>query len=1106
MSGADLVVRTRLIPPRLPRRWLRRTRLDQQLAAAAEYPVTVICASAGYGKSSALASFAARGGWPTIWYSLGEDSADPLVFLLHLVHACRSVAPRIGAHTCTLLEQRGPSAAAWSQALDALINDLVLALEDETILILDDEHAVDDLPDVRALIERLLARRPPLLHVLIATRAWPQLASLPILQARGELFVVGEADLAFSAEETAALFATVYDRPFSTAEALEIHEQTGGWPIALQLVGQGAPGRAADDKHARRAVREYQEAERAGDHPAVSSFIARLSSLSREALFTYLAHEVLARQPADIQAFLLRSAILAELEPGACDAILGLTTSATLLRALERRGLFLTATGAGRYRFHPLFHAFLQERARSTLADWAGLHRRAAAYFQAAGADEQVLYHLLAIGDDASAARVLADLAQGWLEHGRLVTLLAWIGQLPEATLRAHPQLLLARGEAARLLARFEQALQAYAEAGQLYRARADTAGQARALRGQAQVYLDTVQPAMAEEPLRQAFRLLRPAQRAERAALLRLIAENRLNRGRAGQAARLYRLASRLGDAAAAGCAGEQQPRLLLRMGRLDEARTLLETELLRADAPAVDARPTEAHREATMLLSLIGALQGEAAMALRYAEQGLAMARQLGATLFEAVAHMRAGHALQLSTPPAIAAANQHYLQAMALADALGIQRTKAEAYLGLALLHGFNGELAAAQAAARAGLAIVEHSGDAWVAALLWTALGAAGAVNGAPETLTWLGEALVRFQRGPDTYGQAVVQLWLTIWYLRAGRPELAARHAHELIALVQRYDYAGLVTRPTLFGPRDRMLLVPPLLLGRADPQWHLVAQQLLARGFPAIAADESIQTYHPGSTLRIQALGPLRVWRGAEAIEPRAWQRRKAAQMLGVLLTNRHRWLLREQICEWLWPEEDAASAETQFKVTLNALNTALEPTRPPRTPPFYIRRQGGAYRFCPPDGAWLDVAEFEALIDAAQTHLAADDLGAAQQELAVAVSLYRDDYLSEYVYEDWAREERERLRGRYLEAATTLAEVLARQNRLAEAIQLCETILARDPCWEPAYGILMRVYAHQGNRRQALATYERCVRNLRTYLDMAPLPQTRRLYEAVMR
>ena len=58
--------------------------------------------------------------------------------------------------------------------------------------------------------------------------------------------------------------------------------------------------------------------------------------------------------------------------------------------------------------------------------------------------------------------------------------------------------------------------------------------------------------------------------------------------------------------------------------------------------------------------------------------------------------------------------------------------------------------------------------------------------------------------------------------------------------------------------------------------------------------------------------------------------------------------------------------------------------------------------------------------------------------------------------------------------------------------------------ILVRDPCWEQAYGILMRAYAHLGNRRRALATYERCMRNLRLHLDVLPSLDTTRIYEDI--
>src|SRR5829696_5815576 len=90
--GDDILVRTRLLAPRLPRRWLARERLDRALSAIIEYPLTVVRASAGYGKSAALASYASTSSQLVAWLNL-EGCDDPLVFLVHLVHACRTLAP-----------------------------------------------------------------------------------------------------------------------------------------------------------------------------------------------------------------------------------------------------------------------------------------------------------------------------------------------------------------------------------------------------------------------------------------------------------------------------------------------------------------------------------------------------------------------------------------------------------------------------------------------------------------------------------------------------------------------------------------------------------------------------------------------------------------------------------------------------------------------------------------------------------------------------------------------------------------------------------------------------------------------------------------------------
>jgi ATP/maltotriose-dependent transcriptional regulator MalT len=270
------------------------------------------------------------------------------------------------------------------------------------------------------------------------------------------------------------------------------------------------------------------------------------------------------------------------------------------LDALYRHGLFLTGLGGGRYRYHPLFHAFLRERAKATLPEWIDLHASAVKYFKEVGGGEQVLYHLLAMGDMSGVALELEYWAPGWLRSGRMVTLLGWIDQLPDGVLEARPQLLVARGESARLLGRIDEAQDAYARAEAIYKAR-DTgsvsarSGRAQALRGEALVCLDTLQPVRAEALLRDAFKLLGTDEQEARAELLGLIAENRLNVGRADQALRLITVAEQI-DTTGALRPGHSaiHARILLHLGRLAEARTMLEA-LLPADRESVSrGRPS--------------------------------------------------------------------------------------------------------------------------------------------------------------------------------------------------------------------------------------------------------------------------------------------------------------------------------------------------------------------------------------------------------------------------------------------------------------------------------------------------------------------------------
>ncbi len=1026
-------------------------RVEQRLAVALDAPLTLVIGPAGSGKTVALATLAAHGGWPAAWCR-ADATDDPLRLLRHLSASLSRVTPLDQSFVPTSIE--------------SLINRLTATLDDETLLIIDDAHLIDEQPALRALLERLIAAHPPHLHLILASRREPDSPLITAARLRGEALIIEPTDLAFTVSEAVTLWQQADRSP--PADLDELVQLSAGWPLALRIALHAGDWRSA----------------------------LGLRDTPNPQLDEYLDREVLAPLDPALQRFLQRSAGLRWIEPGICTALDPSLDAQAMIGELRRRRLFVEPYSSNGIRFQPVIAAWLARRAAADPA-WPQLHQRAAAYYQRIGDQESTLYHQIATSDPAALTTFL-PLARALLAERKAEAALDWMRRLalPDDDV---PELIEIQAAALRQLNRFEAALAAYRRAERAFAANDDRLGQARCLRGQAAIYLDTVQPAPAIELLRRALKLVPRQFARERIELLLMQAENWANRGRANIALRLEQTAQRLArlhqlDEEYRAQAELLVPRLLLRAGQLREARQKLE-ERLWTEQPL--SRAT-AHREPLLLLALINAMLGSGPQALAFAHRTLIEAQQSRNLVTEAIAELRLGHAYQLIARGDDQAARQHYSNGLRLLQQVSVPRTRAEGYLGLTLLHGHAGDLARAEADAREGLLLTASAGDEWVAALMLLALGSVMLSADDPRGYEWLDQAEQRFQSGQDTFGLFLVHLWRALAALRAGRSAAVDPLVDQVMREAVAHGYEGVLVGPSLFGPRDVAALVPLLLRARAMPEHREVAIRLLRQGFPSIATDDTIDDYHPGFTLRVQMLGTFRVWRGNQEIQAREWQREKARQLFQLLLTMRGNWIQREQICAWLWPDADLEAAERQFKVTLNTLNAALEPHRPPRVAPFFIRRQGLAYSFAPSFGAWIDVDEFELRATGAQT---ATDPDFARRSAQAALQLYRGDYLAESLYDPWTIEERERLLARYLATAVSYAEQLSAEGRHNEAIQIAEQVLRRDRCYEEAYQLLIRAHARAGSRSQALRSYTRCVQALREELGIEPLPETEALY-----
>jgi LuxR family maltose regulon positive regulatory protein len=1080
VESSPIILYTKIIPPPRKARTLLRPRVSQILRQSLDYRLTILQAGAGYGKSTALAELS-REVQPEVWYQVNQEDNDPLVFLLHLCHAFLKVYPDMPDLPIPFLDARfgtqGP--LPWRLVVDQVINTLSLYLSEPALFILDDAHLITESGEVAHILDRLIGLAPGNLHVLLSGRPTISLPTLARWRSQGEVLFIDQSVLAFDYTEIAALFSSQYKYPLNTDEVESLLAYTEGWAIALQLIWQSTRRKSSSGL----------------------DITLRWQVDSLDALFEMLTHEIFECQPNDVRDFLLMTSILKELSIEACDALLKATRNQiggakAMLAYLQRLDLFVVETGGGNLRYHHIFHDYLRQQASSEQRNkWNQL---AADYYRSKKQLDDAIYHLLGAEAWEEIGVLLDGYAGALLTAGRLDTLASYLDALPPETLYRHPMLVFTLGELARLRSRFEEALGWYQQAKTIWRAHGQQDGVARALRGQARVYLDTVNPSKAEQLLEEAIRLSDGFEdREAQVRLFELLAENKLNAGRVDEAERLRQRAEAL---RVEGPSNDQLWfRVLLRTGRLEEARRSLE-----ASAEAERLEPVQtprAHRETMLILSLIYSFIGMGEQAYQAALEGTRRGEELHSPFITAVGYMRQGHALMLvneHTPniDLYTRAREQFEKSVEISHSLAVPRLLVEADWGLCRIYGYQGDLNRAQIHAQEGIEIADSAGDEWIASLTRLAMGASLVLSACYEAAEeWLNRSMLGFQECSDPFGYTATRLWLCLGWHRQKQFTRLERLFPEVLADCRDKGYEFLFRHPTLISPPEVRALVPLLIMAR-EQGWE--------RSF----SDELIESIglrgielHPGYRLRIQTLGGFQVWRGSEPIGANGWRREKSRQLLQLLLTHREAPLDRDQICEHLWAEADPITARRNFKSTLNTLYQVLEPERDPGSESAFILREGSTYGLRPHADIYLDADQFIETVN--QANMASRS---KMELLQKAIDLYQGEYLPDTLYETWTAEERERLAAIYLETSDRLSELLLESRQYGEAIDLCQRILLQDNCWERAYRHLMLAYHHLGDRGQVGRTYQRCTQTLRDELDVTPSAETTTLYHALIK
>ena len=425
-----MLIKTKISAPLVRTDIVPRERLNTQLNRGLDHLLTLVCAGAGFGKTTLVSAWASELAFkesstppPLIaWLSLDKRDSDLNQFLHYFIAAIREVVPTACEQTLGLLQNE--SEPPLTLLLPVLGNDFLL-LPNPTVVVLDDYHTIQGTA-VHDLLNELLTHWPLPLHLVLLTRFTPP---LPIarLRARGDIVEIRNHDLRFIPNEIAEYVDRMWQVSLSPTSLDLLRQKTEGWIASLQLAGLSL---------------------------RVSGNIeAALNSLSGSNvdIAEYLVDEVLSQQPYAVQIFLFKLSILDRFTLPLCEAIVANEDPKwpvqTMLEWLLHSNLFVIPLDNHQewYRFHHLFRDLLRQRLKTRLSqeEIANLHQDAANWLAQEGLLDTAILHALEAQDLNLAADFMEQNLCNMLNREDGKTLNRWLQLLPEAFVDSRPGLLI---------------------------------------------------------------------------------------------------------------------------------------------------------------------------------------------------------------------------------------------------------------------------------------------------------------------------------------------------------------------------------------------------------------------------------------------------------------------------------------------------------------------------------------------------------------------------------------------------------------------------------------------------------------------------------------
>jgi LuxR family maltose regulon positive regulatory protein len=368
---------------------IKRPRLTTLLDES-EARIILLCAPAGYGKTTLAREWVETRSEPVAWYSGGIEMLDAAAVARALVETLGEVGlPDDDAARITALASRAIPPADLGRKLGSAVPK-----PSGSLFVIDDYHHAES-SDSESLIGAFAAETD--LRILLTSRTRPAWLTSRML-VYGEAFVLGSDELAFTDDEASAVLASD-----AAVKKNSFVVQARGWPAVIGL-----------------AARQKE----AGP--------ARTESLLPAELYEYFAEDLLRRSPTYLHDSLFLLALTGGSDSRVTQELLGDECDLHLCEAAERG--FISRGMGSQFEMHPLLRAFLLVKLHEL--DEPRSEELVAGALRSLGRShrwDDCLAVLAEFPGMALAISLLQEALQELLASGRLATIKRWLSLAPQS-------------------------------------------------------------------------------------------------------------------------------------------------------------------------------------------------------------------------------------------------------------------------------------------------------------------------------------------------------------------------------------------------------------------------------------------------------------------------------------------------------------------------------------------------------------------------------------------------------------------------------------------------------------------------------------------------